>query len=280
MISAFSEYRMPEDIRGTILEKIVRSKLAEIDGARRALPAICIRQTLERAPAVRSFRRAILRHTPAIVAEIKRASPSAGILRTDFRPRSIAEEYQRAGAAAISVLTEVKHFGGGLEILADVRWHARLPLLRKDFIVDAYQVLEARRAGADAVLLIAALLDDGTLRGLIAETESLGMDALVEVHTMIELERVLGVGASVIGVNNRDLRTFEVSLETSLRLAERIPSQTVSISESGIRTPEDIQRLTAAGYRGVLVGEHLLRAEAPGAALSELLGRHERRRAS
>jgi indole-3-glycerol phosphate synthase len=226
---------------------------------------------LDRAPEIRSFRKALLGRTPAIIAEIKRASPSAGVIRQDFDPVKIAQEYRKAGAAALSVITEASHFRGGLEILAGLRWSAGLPLLRKDFIIDAYQILEARHAGADAILLIAALLDADALKCLRSEAERLGMDALVEVHNETELNRALDAGAALIGVNNRDLRTFEVSLDVSLKLGRMIPKDAVAVAESGIRSAEDIRRLSEAGYRGFLVGEHLMRSASPGAALAELL---------
>jgi indole-3-glycerol phosphate synthase len=228
---------------------------------------------MDRAPAIRSFKGALLSRAPAIISEIKKASPSAGVIREDFNPRAIAGEYQKSGAAALSVITEVSHFRGGLEILAQLRWDVRLPLLRKDFIVDSYQILEARHAGADAILLIAALLDAQTLMDLRKEGERLGMDALVEVHNETELQHALDSGASLIGVNNRDLRTFKVSLDVSLKLGRSIPKGVVAVAESGIRTAEDIRRLSEAGFRGFLVGEHLMRSPSPGAALAALLAR-------
>jgi indole-3-glycerol phosphate synthase len=228
---------------------------------------------LDRAPVVRSFRKSIVRGSPALIAEIKKRSPSAGLLRRDFDPAGIAKEYEESGAAAISVVTEGKHFSGGLEILAMLRWTCKIPLLRKDFLLDPYQILEARHAGADAVLLIAALLDTSSLRKMREEAENTGMEALVEVHDEIELDRALESGAVLIGVNSRDLRTFEVSLETCLRLARRLPGNAVSVAESGIRSADDVRRLMDAGYKGFLIGEQLLRAPSPGAALSQLFPR-------
>ena len=206
-----------------------------------------------------------------MIAEIKRASPSAGVLRANLDAVAIAAEYERAGAAAISVVTEVHHFGGTLEMLARVRWHSRLPLLRKDFVLDSYQLLEARHAGADAVLLLAVLHAAPELQKLRELGERLGMEVLVEVHTEEELERALACGARLVGVNNRDLRTFEVRLETALGLAARIPKDVVAVAESGIRSASDIQRLEEAGYRGFLIGEQLMRAASPGDALSALV---------
>ena len=271
MLQTASDYRLPKELEGTILEKIMHSRVHELIGAMKKFPAVAMESVLERAPEVRSFRNALKTHSPAIIAEIKRASPSAGVIRDDFDPVKIAEEYQGAGAAALSVITEVQHFRGGLENLSRIRWSNRLPLLRKDFIVDSYQVVEARHAGADAVLLIAALLDPADLKGLRIEAERLGMDALVEVHNEAELDRALESGATLIGVNNRNLRTFEVSLDVSINLARKMPKDVLAVSESGIHSAEDVQRLAGAGYRGFLVGEHLMRAQSPGNALKQLI---------
>ncbi len=271
MSAAMTDYQLPEDLNGSMLGDIVRAKLREVAASRKTLPADSLRTGLEHAGKVRSFRRALLRQAPAIIAEVKKASPSAGLIRADFKPLEIAREYQAAGASAISVVTESAYFGGSLETLARLRWECRLPLLRKDFVIDSYQVLEARHAGADAVLLIAALLGTPLLTSLIEEIETLGMDALVEVHDEGELKRALEAGASMIGVNSRNLKTFEVSLEVAMKLAAGIPKGCLAVAESGIRAPEDIQKLSVAGYRGFLVGEHLMRASAPGIALAELL---------
>jgi len=272
MLQTASDYRLPQELKGTILEKIMHSRVHELIGAKKKFPSVAMENVLERAPEVRSFRNALKAHSPAIIAEIKKASPSAGVIREDFDPVKIAEEYQGAGAAALSVLTEVQHFRGGLENLSRIRWSSKLPLLRKDFIIDLYQVVEARHAGADAVLLIAALLNPASLKELRTETERLGMDALVEVHNEAELDRALESGATLIGVNNRNLRTFEVSLDVSINLARKMPKDALAVSESGIRSADDLRRLSGAGYRGFLIGEHLMRAESPGKALKELTG--------
>ncbi len=264
-------YSLPRELEGTLLESIMHERLHEIVGARLKWPASSIEMALDRAPEVRSMKNALQRRAPGFIAEIKRASPSAGLLRQDFDPAGIAAEYEKAGAAGISVVTEAKYFQGRLETIADLRWKTSLPLLRKDFVVDTFQILEGRHAGADAILLIAALLDAPSLRRLRAKTEELGMEALVEVHDEGDLARALEAGASLIGVNNRDLRNFEVSLDTSLSLAPRIPAGVVAVSESGIRTADDVRRLADAGYRGFLVGETLLRAQSPGAALKGLI---------
>ena len=271
MLESANAYQVPGALKGTILEKILHARVQELIGAKSKLPAISIESVLERAAEVRPLQNALNARTPAIIAEIKRASPSAGLIRRDFDPIRIAREYQDSGAAACSVVTEVKYFRGGLETLALLRWNTKIPLLRKDFIIDPYQVLEARHAGADAVLLVAALAEAPLLKSLREEAERYGMEALIEVHNESELARALDAGATMIGVNNRDLRTFEVSLDVSLNLARLIPKGVLAVSESGIRTAEDLRRLSDAGYRAFLVGEHLMRSPSPGAALRDLL---------
>ena len=209
-----------------------------------------------------------------IIAEFKRASPSVGTIRADLSPADVARDYQQGGACAISVLTEEEHFAGSIADLTAVRSSTHLPVLRKDFIVDAIQVYEAAVAGADAILLIVAALDDDSLGELrkVAEDE-LGLDALVEVHTSDELRRAVNTGAKIIGVNNRDLQTFEVSLNTSERLIAETPQNSIMISESGLHDPEQLRRLRALGFRGFLIGEGLMRAKNPGIALRDLLAR-------
>ncbi|MBP1596482.1 MAG: trpC [Acidobacteria bacterium] len=263
-------YRLPEAIRDTFLQKIVEARLPEVISAKQKLPAESIRMAIHRAPTVRSLKKR-LQKRPGIIAEIKKASPSAGLLRPGLDASKIAAEYQGAGAAGISVVTEPAFFQGTLETVAQLRWESDLPLLRKDFIMDSYQILESRYAGADAVLLIAALLDPPALRELHRCAEDLGMDPLVEVHTEAELDCALAAGSTLIGVNNRDLKTLAVSLDVSERLAARIPAEVVAIAESGIRTAADIRRLKKSGYRGFLVGEPLMRAASPGAAMKEML---------
>lgn len=264
------DYTLPGQLRGTFLEEVMRARVPEIAGACGKWPAEAIRPVLERAPTTRSLRLALLRRPPGIIAELKKASPSAGLLRRDFDPLTLGNELEGGGAAALSVVTEPRYFQGRLEYIATLRWSVGVPILCKDFIVDSYQILEARHAGADSVLLIAALLDDALLRRLREETEALGMEALVEVHTAGELDRALQSGATTLGVNNRDLRTLQTSLEVSLELAKRFPRHVLAISESGIRTADDIRRLWDAGYRGFLVGEQLMRSASPAAALAEL----------
>ena len=213
-----------------------------------------------------------------IIAEFKRASPSVGTIRADLSPADVARDYQQGGACAISVLTEEEHFAGSIADLTAVRSSTDLPVLRKDFIVDAIQVYEAAVAGADAILLIVAALDDVSLGELrqVAEDE-LGLDALVEVHTSDELRRAVNRGAKIIGVNNRDLQTFEVSLNTSERLIAQAPQNSIMISESGLHDPEQLRHLQALGFRGFLIGEGLMRAKNPGIALRDLLARADER---
>lgn len=209
-----------------------------------------------------------------IIAEFKRRSPSKGMIKVDADAEAMARQYEIGGAAAMSVLTEPDYFDGSLDDLRNVRKVTRLPLLRKDFIVDEYQVYESAAAAADALLLIVAALDDSELRKLreLAE-DKFGMDALVEVHTADEMRRAIDCGAKLIGVNNRNLATFEVTLDTSMELAAQAGPETILISESGIETAEDVKRLRAAGYRGFLIGETLMRAENPSVLIAELAQR-------
>jgi indole-3-glycerol phosphate synthase len=207
-----------------------------------------------------------------IIAEMKRASPSRGMIRADARPADIARLYEAGGAAAVSVLTEEDRFRGSLEDLREVRAAIRLPILRKDFIFEEYQLYEAAAAGADALLLIVAALDDETLAQLLHVTvDELKMDALVEAHTADELRRAVDAGAKLVGVNNRNLHSFEVSLDVSVQLARLMPRDVIAISESGLHTSDDLKRLLAVGYKGFLIGESLMRAEHPAEALSQLL---------
>jgi indole-3-glycerol phosphate synthase len=206
-----------------------------------------------------------------VIAECKRRSPSRGVLRAAYDPVAIAVAYADAGAAALSVLTEPMFFDGSLEHLARIRAAVSLPLLRKDFIVDSYQVVEAVAAGADAILLIVAALDDRELRDLGEQARSRGLAALVEVHSEGELERALTAGATIIGVNNRNLRTLEVDVDLSRRIALQLPDSVVAVSESGLKTPSDLQQLGALGYRAFLMGERFMTTPAPGAALAGFL---------
>jgi indole-3-glycerol phosphate synthase len=219
----------------------------------------------------RDFLEALTTHQPAIIAEVKKASPSAGVLREDFDPVTIAEAYQRAGAAAISVLTDKKHFKGSLADLESARASITLPALRKDFTIDSYHVHEAAAHGADAILLIAAILTEHQMLEFRELAESYKMSALVEVHDEEELKPAIASGARIIGVNNRNLHTFQVDLNVSLRLAGKIPDSILKVTESGIRSSADLQRLRAAGYQAFLVGEHLIKSGDPEEALRALL---------
>ena len=208
-----------------------------------------------------------------IIAECKRRSPSRGVLRADYDPVTIARSYEAAGAAALSVLTEPTFFDGALEHLIEVRSAVAAPLLRKDFVISEYQLLEARAAGADAVLLIVAALEENELRRLLTASHDVGLDALVEVHDRTELSKAIDAGAELIGVNNRNLRTLTVDVEASERLIASMPATVVAVSESGLKTAEDLIRLRQLGYRAFLIGERFMTAPDPGAMLADLLGR-------
>ena len=208
----------------------------------------------------------------AVIAEIKKASPSKGVLRADFDPAAIARSYERGGAACLSVLTDADFFEGSEEALEEARAACSLPVIRKDFLIDPYQVVEARAIGADCVLLIAAALDDDAMAGLYRQAVELGMDVLVEVHDAAELERALVLGPMLLGINNRDLRTFDVTLDTTLGLLERVPEETVLVTESGILERADVERMRAADVHAFLVGEAFMRAAEPGEALRALFG--------
>jgi indole-3-glycerol phosphate synthase len=258
----------------TILDKIVANKRTEIERARTIRPEREIRARLGDVPAVRDFFTPLAAVGPIrLIAEVKKASPSAGVIRADFDPVAIARTYEAHGASCISVLTDEPFFQGRLEYLSRVRAAVGLPVLRKDFILDTYQIVEARAAGADAVLLIAECLDDCNLRKLFNETCELGMTPLVELYDPANLQRVFDAGATLIGVNNRDLHTFKVDLERTIRMRERVPDECVLVGESGIKTLADVQRLEAAGVDAILVGESLMRESDIGAAVDRLLGR-------
>ena len=257
----------------TILDRIVAQKRIEVEAARRQAPPEELSKRLAEAPPVRDFAAALLRGAGVgVIAEVKKASPSAGVLREDFDPVAIARAYQAGGADALSVLTDEPFFQGSLAYLTAIRRAVDVPLLRKDFIIDEYQVLEARVAGADAVLLIAELLDDEQLPTLIAAIHSARMQALVEVYEPANLTRLLETDAILVGVNNRDLRTFETDLEHTIRLAPLVPADRILVSESGIRTADDIARLRSVGVRAVLIGETFMRSGDVSAKLRELRG--------
>ena len=247
----------------SILERIVAAKRAELSAARRPIDVTS-------APPPRDFVGALRAKRPAVIAEIKRASPSKGVLRQDFDPAAIAKSYEKAGAACMSVLTDREFFQGAPEHLSVARAACNLPALRKDFIIDPYQIYEARALGADCILLIVACLDDAQLGELEALAVRLGMAVLVEAHDGDELDRALKLNTPLLGINNRNLRTFETRLETTLALLPRIPRDRIVVTESGILAPADVARMRASGVHTFLVGEAFMRARDPGAALQTL----------
>jgi len=260
---------------GGILEKIVATKRREVAEAKARAPLSGWQAELANLPPARDFRTAIRRRgngLARVIAEVKKASPSKGLIRADFDPVAIADGYWKGGAAAISVLTDRDYFQGAPEYLRQVRAAVDLPLLRKDFTIDAYQIYEARRWGADAVLLIAAILTDAELRDLGDVARSLGLAALVEVHTAQERDRALAAGADIVGINNRDLNSFETSLDTTFRLLDGIPQHVVRVSESGIASSEQVRALEAAGVDAILVGESLMRQDDVTRGLMALIG--------
>lgn len=258
----------------TILDKIVATKREEIAAARAALPESELRARIKDTPPRKDFFGALAADGPIkLIAEVKKASPSKGVIRADFDPVAIAKIYEASGAACISVLTDVQYFQGSLDYLRAIRAAVNIPLLRKDFILDTYQLLEAREAGADGVLLIAECLDDCHLRKLHNEALELGLTPLVELYDPPNLDRVLAAGATLIGVNNRDLRTFEVDLHHTVRLRQQIPDECLLVGESGIATHEDVALLEQNGVDAILVGESLMRQPDIAAAVRRLLNR-------
>jgi len=253
-----------------ILARIVERKRAEILGLARTRESL-EKRALQEAASRRDFHAALESRAIAIIAELKRASPSKGVLAADLDPTRTARIYESAGAAALSVLTDEQDFKGSLSDLRAAREATGIPALRKDFTVAEEHVIEAAANGADAILLIAAILSERELRDLREFAASFSMATLVEAHDADELRRALASGARIVGVNNRDLRTFDVTLETSLRLAELMPADVLPVAESGIHSRADIERLREAGYRGFLIGEHLMTAPDPAVALQELL---------
>ncbi len=254
-----------------VLTGIVEHKRTEL-AERRWRKDLLEREAERRSGARRDFSAGITSNSPAIIAEIKKASPSKGVLIEEFDARRIARAYNRGGAAALSVLTDSKYFQGSLADLEAARQEVKVPILRKDFTLDEFHVIEAAAHGADAILLIAAILDDEQLRRLRESAERFRMAAVVEVHDEVELKRAVASGARIIGVNNRNLHDFTVTLETCERLAAGIPAGTIRVAESGIHSAADVQRLQRAGYQGFLVGEHLMTAPAADKALLTLKG--------
>ena len=257
-----------------ILEKIVAVKRQEVAAALARKPLSAMRADAESRVLTRDFvgamRAKIAAGLPAVIAEVKKASPSKGVLRADFIPADIAQSYAEHGAACLSVLTDQQFFQGSVDYLKQARASCDLPVLRKDFMVDPYQVYEARAMGADCILLIAACLDDAQMQSLEALAMSLDMAVLVEVHDGAELQRALKLKTPLLGINNRNLKTFDVSLDTTLGLIKDVPAGHLLVTESGISTVADVQRMRAAGVQAFLVGEVFMRADEPGQALAEL----------
>jgi indole-3-glycerol phosphate synthase len=256
-----------------ILDRIVEARRASVAHRKRVLPDVALKMAMEKKVAPpRDFPGALAQAGKInIISELKKASPSRGVIREEYAPAVLAASLEEAGAAALSVLTEEDFFSGSLGDLKEASRVTKIPILRKDFIVDPWQVWETRAAGADSFLLIAAVLHDAELRDLLDLGRTLKMEALVEVHSGEELQRVLDAGAQIIGVNNRDLRDFHVHLETSLSLADAIPEECVAVSESGLRTYDDLVRLQRAGFDAFLIGEHVMQSTDPAAALRALL---------
>jgi len=255
---------------GDILADIVRSVRESLAERKKLAPLDSLRNGAAGTER-RDFLKFITGGGVSVIAEMKKASPSAGILRKEYDPAGIAKGYEEAGATALSVLTEERHFGGSLSDLIAVKAAVSLPVLRKDFIVDEYQIFESAAAGADAILLIARILNEDELGRFLSISAELGLSALVEAHTEGDIRRAIGAGARIIGVNNRDLATLKTSIERSIELKSMIPADRIAVSESGIRGREEIEALGRAGFQAVLIGEALLKNEDPGRALAELL---------
>ena len=272
--------RTPADPRKTamsdILDQIVAVKHLEVAAAQKRKSLAAVREDAHSRVLTRDFagalRAKIAAGRPAVIAEVKKASPSKGVLRADFIPADIAQSYAEHGAACLSVLTDVQFFQGSVDYLKQARASCHLPVLRKDFMVDAYQIYESRAMGADCILLIVACLDDARLQEFEAIARSLDMAVLVEVHDQPEMERALRLKTPLIGVNNRNLKTFEVSLDTTLALRAMVPADRIVVTESGIATRDDVLRMGAAGINAFLVGEAFMRAPEPGVALAGLFG--------
>lgn len=257
-----------------ILKKIVRRKAEEVAARREQLSQADLISRLEQASPPRGFvdgiKAKLAASQAAVIAEIKKASPSKGVLREDFRPAAIAESYERGGAACLSVLTDIDFFQGADAYLQQARAACSLPVLRKDFIIDPYQIYEARVIGADCILLIAACLEDEELKSLSDLAAELGLDVLIEVHDAEELQRILPLNTTLIGINNRNLRTFETSLQTTIDLLAQIPEERIVVTESGIHTVADVSLMREHDVHSFLVGEAFMRAEEPGERLAEL----------
>jgi indole-3-glycerol phosphate synthase len=256
---------------GTVLDRILESRRAEVEHRKRVLPETALKYGVKAAGLLRNFWASLERDSLNVIAELKPASPSRGVLRDLFDPVSLANSLESAGACALSILTESEFFRGSLKNLRDARTAIQIPVLRKDFIFDPWQVWETRANDADSFLLIVATIGDALLADLISLGRELGMEPLVEVHTSEDLDRALAAGARIIGVNNRDLKTLAVRPETSFELIDRIPDNCIAVSESGLRTHDDLAKLRAAGFDAFLIGTHLMLAPDPAAALGSLL---------
>jgi indole-3-glycerol phosphate synthase len=262
----------------TSLDQIVAATRSRVADAKRSADLHQLEQRAEQ-HVPRGFQRALATKSqtgPAIISELKKASPSRGLIRADFEPEGLAKKLAAGGSAALSILTDEEFFQGSLDNLQRASASVKLPCLQKDFIVDEFQLVQARACCADAILLIVAVLAQGELIALSDKSRALGLDVLCEAHNEEELHRAVDAGCNLIGVNNRDLRTFKVDVQTALRLAELIPQDVVSVAESGIRNGADIARLRAAGYKAFLIGESLMKAESPGEALKSLLAEADR----
>jgi len=256
---------------GTVLDRILEARRAEVAHRKQVLPETALKYGVKAAPPVRDFAAALSRDAISVIAELKPASPSRGIIRDPFDALALGKSLEAAGAAALSVLTEGEFFRGSLKNLRDARKEIALPVLRKDFIFDPWQVWESRANDADSFLLIVAALSDGQLRDLIALGRELGMEPLVEVHTHEELDRAVAAAARIVGVNNRDLKTLAVRMETSYELIEQVPEECLAVAESGLRSHDDLKKLRAAGFDAFLIGEYLMLSPDPAAALRALL---------
>ena len=256
---------------GTVLDRILDARRAEVERRKSVLPETALKYGVAAASPVRDFAAALSRDAINVIAELKPASPSRGVIRDPFDAPALAKSLEAAGAAALSVLTEGEFFGGSLKNLRDARNETKIPVLRKDFIFDPWQVWEARANDADCFLLIVAALSDNRLRELIELGRELKMDPLVEVHTRQELDRALAAGVRLLGVNNRDLKTLTVRVETSYELISHIPDDCIAVAESGLRSHDDLKNLHSAGFDAFLIGEHLMLAPDPGIALCVLL---------
>lgn len=256
-----------------ILLQIMEYKRGEVAAAKLRVPAVELERQLASAPAVRDFAGSLRRHHPmGLIAEVKRASPSAGLIRADFCATQIAKTYEQSGAACISVLTDEKYFQGHLDYLRQIRQVVEIPVMRKEFILDPYQILEARTAGADCVLLIAECLDDAQLRDLYQLARELGMQALIELHDAENLERVMRLDPVMVGVNNRDLKVMKTNLNHCIELRSRVPNDVLFVGESGIHSRADVEQLMAGGVHAMLVGETLMKSPDIGSKVGALLG--------